>query len=79
MCDVGRLDLTDCMECGTKIIDGGEENQALVNMIMAPFVRYKEVLLDHWNDCYKSSLLYVGFLCRSVVMVFGICDHNLHG
>jgi len=43
VCDVGRLDLTNCRECGTKIIDDAEENQALVNTITAPFVRYKEV------------------------------------
>jgi hypothetical protein len=37
VCDVGRLDLTYCRECGTKIVDNDEENQALVNTIMTPF------------------------------------------
>ena len=60
--DVGRLDLTYCRECGTKTVDDGEENQALLNTIMAPLVRYKEVCcLTIGMTCYESSLLYVGF------------------
>jgi len=38
VCDVERLDLTYCRECGIKMIDDGEKNQALVNTKMAPFV-----------------------------------------
>jgi hypothetical protein len=38
VCDVGRLDLTYCRKYGTKTVDVDEENQALVNTIMAPFV-----------------------------------------
>ena len=56
VCDMGRLDLTYCRECGIKIRDGGEGNQALVNTKMAPFVQYKEVCCLTIGMTYKSSL-----------------------
>lgn len=56
VCDLERLDLTYSGECTTKIIENGEENQALMDKVMAPFVQYKEVCCLTIGMSYKSSL-----------------------
>jgi len=49
-------------------------------MKMAPFVHYEEVCCLTIGMTHKSRLWYGGFfLCRCVVAVISICDHNLHG